>query len=77
MLYVRRHDSLIPSSFLAVQIIEEIHMAFLEAGADIIETNTFNGTTISQSDYELDIKEEVQCLYPNTLKPLRKGRNWA
>ena len=34
-------------------------MAFLEAGADIIETNTFNGTTISQSDYELDIKEEV------------------
>ena len=50
-------------------------MAFLEAGADIIETNTFNGTTISQSDYELDIKEEVQCLLPNTRKPLRKGRN--
>ena len=42
-----------------LQVIEEIHMAFLEAGADIIETNTFNGTTISQSDYELDIKEEV------------------
>ena len=35
-------------------------MAFLDAGADIIETNTFNGTTISQSDYELDIKEEVR-----------------
>ena len=43
-----------------MQIIEEIHMAFLGAGADIIETNTFNGTTISQSDYELDIKEEVR-----------------
>ena len=41
------------------QVIEEIHTAFLEAGADILETNTFNGTTISQSDYELDIKEEV------------------
>ncbi len=34
-------------------------MAFLEAGADILETNTFNGTTISQGDYELDIEEEV------------------
>ena len=41
------------------QVIEEIHTAFLEAGADILETNTFNGTTISQGDYELDIEEEV------------------
>lgn len=40
-------------------MIEEIHTAFLEAGADILETNTFNGTTISQGDYELDIPEEV------------------
>jgi S-methylmethionine-dependent homocysteine/selenocysteine methylase len=29
-------------------VIEEIHMAYLAGGADIIETNTFNGTTISQ-----------------------------
>ena len=29
-------------------VIEEIHTAYLTAGADIIETNTFNGTTISQ-----------------------------
>ncbi len=43
-----------------LQVIEEIHTAFLEAGADILETDTFNGTTISQSDYELDIKEEVR-----------------
>ncbi len=35
-------------------IIEEIHRAYLDAGADIIETNTFNGTRISQSDYHLD-----------------------
>ena len=35
-------------------------MAFLEAGADILETNTFNGTTISQGDYDLDIEEEVR-----------------
>ncbi|MCO6472921.1 MAG: methionine synthase [Melioribacteraceae bacterium] len=33
------------------QIIKEIHSAYLSAGADIIETNTFNGTSISQSDY--------------------------
>ena len=44
-----------------LQVIEEIHTAFLEAGADILETNTFNGTTISQGDYELDIAEEVHC----------------
>jgi 5-methyltetrahydrofolate--homocysteine methyltransferase len=35
-------------------IIKGIHTAFLEAGADIIETNTFNSTTISQSDYGLE-----------------------
>jgi methionine synthase I (cobalamin-dependent) len=29
-------------------VIYEIHTAYLEAGADIIETNTFNGTIISQ-----------------------------
>ena len=34
-------------------IIYEIHSSFLEAGADIIETNTFNGTPISQEDYQL------------------------
>jgi len=35
------------------QIISEIHNAYLEAGADIIETNTFNAQVISQSDYGL------------------------
>lgn len=35
-------------------IIEQIHRLYLEAGADIIETNTFNGTRISQSDYSLE-----------------------
>jgi 5-methyltetrahydrofolate--homocysteine methyltransferase len=32
-------------------VVEEIHHAYLEAGADIIETNTFNATSIAQSDY--------------------------
>jgi 5-methyltetrahydrofolate--homocysteine methyltransferase len=34
-------------------VIEAIHRAYLEAGADIIETNTFSGTSIAQADYEL------------------------
>jgi len=33
------------------QIIEEIHSKYLEAGADIIETNTFSGTTIGLHDF--------------------------
>tara|TARA_B100000676_G_scaffold41652_1_gene39611 strand:+ start:1875 stop:5573 length:3699 start_codon:yes stop_codon:yes gene_type:complete len=33
------------------EIIQDIHRSFLRAGADIIETNTFNATSISQSDY--------------------------
>ena len=34
-------------------IIEAIHRRYLEAGADIIETNTFNGTAVAQDDYKL------------------------
>jgi 5-methyltetrahydrofolate--homocysteine methyltransferase len=34
------------------EIIAGIHRDFLEAGADILETNTFNATAISQSDYD-------------------------
>jgi len=32
-------------------VIEEIHSAYLEAGADIIETNTFSATTIGLHDF--------------------------
>ena len=34
-------------------IIRDIHAAFLDAGADIIATNTFNSTAIAMADYEL------------------------
>ena len=34
-------------------IIRNIHLAYLEAGADIVETNTFNAQAISLSDYEM------------------------
>src|SRR5438128_6210779 len=33
------------------QVVEEIHAAYLHAGADIIETNTFSGTTIGLHDF--------------------------
>ena len=35
-------------------IIEEIHQQYLEAGADIIETNTFNSNTVSMAEYALE-----------------------
>ena len=36
------------------EIIRDIHLAYLEAGADIVETNTFSGTSIAQADYGLE-----------------------
>jgi 5-methyltetrahydrofolate--homocysteine methyltransferase len=36
------------------QIIQAIHRQYLEAGADIIESNTFNSTSISLADYKLE-----------------------
>jgi 5-methyltetrahydrofolate--homocysteine methyltransferase len=42
------------------ELIEEIHLHYLEAGADIIETNTFNAQSISLADYGLeDLAYEV------------------
>ena len=35
-------------------VIEEIHRKYLEAGADIIETNTFNATSVSMADYHME-----------------------
>jgi len=35
-------------------VIREIHHAYLEAGADILETNTFNATTIAMADYQME-----------------------
>ena len=45
------------------EIICDIHRAYLEAGADIVETNTFNSTTISQADYEMEaISREINLV---------------
>src|ERR1700729_1827117 len=40
------------------KMIGDIHRRFLEAGADIIETNTFGATTISQSEFFVDDPRE-------------------
>ena len=36
------------------EIIKEIHRQYLEAGSDIIETNTFNATSITMADYQME-----------------------
>ncbi|MCL4120857.1 UNVERIFIED_CONTAM: hypothetical protein GTU68_007404 [Idotea baltica] len=41
-------------SIIRPDIIKAIHNEYLEAGSDIIETNTFSSTTIAQADYELE-----------------------
>jgi 5-methyltetrahydrofolate--homocysteine methyltransferase len=43
-------------------IIREIHAGYLAAGADVIETNTFNSTSIAQADYHMEhLVHELNC----------------
>lgn len=48
---VRGNNDLL--SITQPQIIQAIHKEYLEAGADIIETNTFSSTSIAQADYDM------------------------
>ena len=42
------------------QVIREIHEAYLAAGADILETNSFNATRIAMADYHMeDLSAEI------------------
>ncbi|MEC7942292.1 MAG: methionine synthase [Pseudomonadota bacterium] len=42
------------------KLIKGIHSQYLEAGADILETNTFNATTIAMADYDMEsLSEEI------------------
>ena len=54
------------------QIIEEIHREFLKAGADLIETNTFNAQAVSQADYGTD-----SLVYEMNLESARIARRAA
>ncbi len=53
-------------------IIFEIHKEYLAAGADIIETNTFSGTTIAQADYHLE-----DAVYDINFQGAKLARNAA
>ena len=56
------------------EIIKAIHREYLQAGADIIETNTFSGTWIAQADYHLEkevyLISKAQKLQKKLLKKL-------
>lgn len=54
------------------EVIREIHRGFLEAGSDIIETNTFSSTSISQADYEL-----IHLVYDLNYKSAKLAREVA
>jgi len=57
-------------------IIEDIHRQYLEAGADIIETNTFNAQAISLADYGLEaLAYELAKAVPNARAPPRT-KSW-
>ena len=45
-------------SITRADVIEDIHRRFLEAGADIIETNTFGATSVAQSDLFIEDPRE-------------------
>jgi 5-methyltetrahydrofolate--homocysteine methyltransferase len=53
-------------------IIRSIHLEYLQAGADIIETNTFSSTSIAQADYELQ-----DVVYELNLEAARLAREAA
>jgi len=53
-------------------IIRDIHRAYLEAGADIVETNTFNSTTVSMADYGME-----ELVYEINLESAKLARQAA
>lgn len=58
------------------EIVQEIHFRYLEAGADIIETNTFNAQSISLSDYQLqDLAYEINLAAVKNAK-LARQKYW-
>ena len=54
------------------QIIRDIHQAFIDAGSDIIETNSFSSTTIAQADYEME-----NCAYELNRESAKLARHVA
>ena len=66
------HDLL---SITRPDVLLGVHEAFLEAGADIIETNTFSATTVAQAEYGLsDAVEEINLKFIDTSSKFGHGR---
>jgi methionine synthase I (cobalamin-dependent) len=53
------------------KLIKDIHLAYLHAGADIIETNTFNATAISMADY--DMQDHVELINVSAARLAREA----
>src|SRR6266567_4415299 len=56
------------------EVVEEIHTQYLEAGADIIETNTFSATTIGLHDF-LFCRRTAKWSKESEIFPARRGRS--
>ena len=63
-------------------IIKAIHEEYLEAGADLVETNTFSGTSVAQADYGLESvvyelnKRSAEIAKEATTKYTKKNPDW-
>ena len=55
------------------QIIDGIHREYLEAGADILETNTFNANAVSLSDYDIAHENREGSIAAMTLASRRRS----
>ena len=54
-------------------IIRDIHRAYLEAGSDIVETNSFSATQISMADYQM---EAIVELNETSARLAKEAANW-
>ena len=58
-------------------IIGDIHRAYLDAGADIIETNSFNSTSIAMADYQMQDLAAELCKASAQVARRRSGGRWC
>ena len=76
---LKGHNDLL--SLTQPDVIRTIHREYLEAGADILETNTFNSTAISMADYGMEeLADELNVAAAGLARAARRGRGegaWA
>ena len=57
--------------------VEQVHQGFLEAGADVIETDTFGGTSIVLAEYDLADQAYYLTLIPSEMLTLSKQKGYT